>query len=209
MKTRLQRFQEKLQPNGDCIEFVGAHNPKGYGHFWTGEKQVYAHRWAWEQANGPIPDGLCVLHSCDNPCCVSLTHLRLGTNVDNNRDKTERGKNVCGSEHGHAKLTEEQVIEIRRLHAQDGLLHREIAAVFGVCRETIGDIVRHNRWTHVTGEPHVQWYRGSHTLTEDQVLEIRRIYAQGGISQEKLGKQFGVGRASVSAIIHRQTWTHI
>ena len=75
-----------------CIEWTGSRNPKGYGQKKVGGKTIFAHRWAWEQANGPIPDGLHVLHTCDNPPCVNVDHLFLGTNADNVKDRDAKGR---------------------------------------------------------------------------------------------------------------------
>ncbi|MHB1172823.1 MAG: HNH endonuclease signature motif containing protein [Lacisediminihabitans sp.] len=55
-------------------------------------RPVYVHRLAWQDANGPIPDGMLVCHRCDNPACYHLPHLFLGTYADNNRDMVAKGR---------------------------------------------------------------------------------------------------------------------
>lgn len=65
---------------------VNLHRPEG------GFRGVLTHRFVWEQANGPIPDGLCVLHHCDTPLCVELSHLSLGTHADNMADMARKGR---------------------------------------------------------------------------------------------------------------------
>lgn len=101
--------------------------------------------------NGPIPDGLHVLHHCDNPPCVNPAHLFLGTNADNVADKTAkgRGRGGRGEAHRNAKLTADQVREIREL-AASGLTQREIAARYGVRHTAIGKILRGERWGHLS-----------------------------------------------------------
>lgn len=95
------------RPNG-CQEWTGSLTPKGYGKIGRGHRglgMMLTHRLAWELTNGPILNGMCVLHSCDNPPCCNVAHLWLGTKADNNRDMAAKGR--TGSQrkthcvHGH------------------------------------------------------------------------------------------------------------
>lgn len=109
------------------------------------------HRLAWQLANGPIPIGMFVCHHCDNPPCCNPEHLFLGTALDNNRDRHEKGRSVIrvGMDLGIAKLTDAQVIEIRARYAHGGQTHRALADEFGVTRTTIGRIVSRAAWRHL------------------------------------------------------------
>lgn len=79
---------------GPCIEHDGYRNAKGYGQVRIGGrngKTWLAHRWAWAQVHGD-PGDLCVLHACDNPACINIDHLFLGTRADNNHDMIAKGR---------------------------------------------------------------------------------------------------------------------
>jgi len=78
-----------------CIEYEGTRDAQGYGRRrvdWSTSHLV--HRQEWERVRGPIPDGLCVLHRCDNPPCYRLGHLFLGTRSDNARDRQRKGRTI-------------------------------------------------------------------------------------------------------------------
>lgn len=88
------RFFEKVspEPNSGCHLWTAHCNREGYGTFKLEGKKARAHRVAWEIANGPIPDGLHVCHTCDVPECVNPSHLWVGTNTDNMRDCVKKGR---------------------------------------------------------------------------------------------------------------------
>ena len=92
-----------------CQLFLGPLTPAGYGHIGI----RLAHRIAWEEANGPIPAGLWVLHKCNNRQCINPEHLALGTAKDNSADLAASG-NAKGEKNGNAKLTDVQVALIRQ-----------------------------------------------------------------------------------------------
>lgn len=79
---------------GDCLEFRGSRNNKGYGVLSHNGRKQLAHRVIWESVNGPISEGLCVCHTCDNPICVHIDHLWLGTHKDNMQDMVGKGRRV-------------------------------------------------------------------------------------------------------------------
>jgi hypothetical protein len=96
-KSFLVRFFEKIHVPSDsptaCLEWTGAISSSGYGSIAGDEqKNISAHCAAWIIANGTIPEGLCVLHRCDNRRCVRPAHLFLGTRVDNNRDMAAKDR---------------------------------------------------------------------------------------------------------------------
>lgn len=83
-----------------CHEWMGHRHRKGHGMRYHDGKMRYAHRVAWELAHGPIPPGMCVCHRCDNPRCVRVEHLFLGTVADNNRDMFSKGRDMAWAVNG-------------------------------------------------------------------------------------------------------------
>lgn len=81
-----------METEGTCIRWAGNILRDGYGQKYRAGRRYQAHRWAWEQVNGPIPNGLVVRHKCDNRACVNVAHLELGTQSDNIRDAVKRGR---------------------------------------------------------------------------------------------------------------------
>ncbi len=129
--------------------WTGFRFPKGYGCFWIGKGETTkAHRIAWMIVNGKIPNGLCVLHKCDNPPCVRPSHLFLGTVADNNADMKAKGRQVCGESVVGVKLTESDVRSIRRLSGK--FTQVEIAFLFGICERQVRRIEKRKRWKHVS-----------------------------------------------------------
>ena len=122
-------------------------HPFGYGRRRIGGRGWVAHRWAWTQAYGPIPAGMCVLHRCDNPPCIALDHLFLGTRSVNSHDRHAKGRTRGphrGSATPSARLTEADIPVIRaRLAA--GEYQRVIGESYGVSRTTIRKIAHGDR----------------------------------------------------------------
>ena len=83
-RTPEESFAARTEGQGDCIVWTGHKYGHGYGSIWVDGKNVAAHRYAWERANGPIPDGMQVDHICWNPSCVKTEHLRVATPSQNN-----------------------------------------------------------------------------------------------------------------------------
>lgn len=147
------RFLRNVSPPNErgCTLWTGFRDPKGYGRFApSGTHATLAHRWSYEQRFGKIPPGLAVCHRCDVPACVNPDHLFVGTIIDNNADCKAKGRVAHGGAHGHAKLTEADVVTIRRLASQ-GEKAVALAARYGVVRNTIYRVISPARkhWSHV------------------------------------------------------------
>ena len=132
-------------PATGCIEWTGFRNPRGYGMVCCCGRVSPAHRVAWEIKFGPIPAGLNVLHLCDRPSCVNVSHLAIGTQAANILDRDRKKRQARGERNGAARLTPADVVEIRAGLAS-GQMHRELGARFGVSRETITAIATGRTW---------------------------------------------------------------
>lgn len=88
-----ERFWRFVRFNGECWEWTGSRSRRGYGRLKVDGRPVETHRYSYELHCGAIPDGLLVLHKCDNPPCVNPLHLFLGTQLDNVRDMFRKGRN--------------------------------------------------------------------------------------------------------------------
>lgn len=149
------RFWEKVsvREQNVCWPWMGATIRYGYGiidelRSTPNRRVLYAHRISWELHFGKIPDGLSVLHHCDNPPCVNPAHLFLGTMSDNMADMRRKGRHIMGTMFPWAKLTPNKVLQIRNRYALGDITIRELAKQFHVSASNIGLIVRHLAWKH-------------------------------------------------------------
>jgi hypothetical protein len=159
----LDRFWSKVMLGPEC--WLWRASPKErYGRFRLDARYIGAHQASWILARGPIPEGLHVLHKCDNPRCVRPEHLFLGTNQDNVNDRHVKGRDARGDQHGSrlhptvrprgeaqwlAKLDESKVREIRR-RAEAGEALAALAIEFKVTTENVRLVVRRRSWAHVS-----------------------------------------------------------
>lgn len=133
----------------ECWEWRGKKKAEGYGVVTNRGAEIYAHRMSWERFNGAIPDGLCVLHKCDNPKCWNPKHLFLGTHLDNIKDKVAKGRQPKGDKHPWAKLNSSQVAEIKIAILSGAETMTSIASRYHVGRSTIKDIRNGNTWRDI------------------------------------------------------------
>lgn len=153
-KSLEDRVWPKVNKRGptECWEWQGARGTRGYGFLVFDSRkptryQRRAHRVVYEMTHGPIPDGMVVMHICDNPPCVNPRHLRLGSFADNTRDAWKKGLITgggarFGEAHWRASLTWDQVREIRsRYRGRGQPSHDVLAAEYGVSRPTISQII--------------------------------------------------------------------
>lgn len=221
----LARFWRKVDKNGPvpahrpelgpCWVWTGKIQWAGYGMF-SGRRGVperKAHRLSWELAHGTHE--LCVLHKCDNPACVNVEHLFLGTQQDNVADMRAKGRGCnppvhIGAANFRTRMTAEQVIQIRELYAA-GTSQPELGKRFGMSQAKISDIVLCRVWKHLPGAaPQVRLVseRANVKLTESAVLEMRALHRKG-VPTRVIAKRFGMCVNAARNAITRVTWAHV
>ncbi len=148
----------------ECHIWPRKKDATGRGRIWVDGKIKLAHRAVWEMKNGPIPVGMLLCHHCDNPSCVNIAHLYVGTSADNSRDMVDRDRHFSvrhpeaaaemgrklglqntwarGTGNPKAKLSPEQVATIK----VDGRPTRFLVADYGVTRTTIQRIRSGDLW---------------------------------------------------------------
>ena len=152
-------YNQKNITETGCWEWTGVLNG-GYGHLSVHGKRILAHRFSLQQhLKREIPSLLEVRHMCNNPPCINPEHLKEGTHSENMRDmvlsnRQAKGKSlsdrlvgiprpkISGSKNGRAKLTEEDVANIRNSTESYAFLSSQ----YGVSRKNIGDILMHRTW---------------------------------------------------------------
>lgn len=155
-RKRVQKYESTVETRfwsrvnkKKCWTWTGAVSAEGYGTLRINSKTWLAHRFAWTLTYGSVANDTCVLHRCDNPPCVNPDHLFSGDRSINNKDKVLKGRQSRhdGIKNPNAKLTTEQIKEIRALYATGQYKQVELAARFGVIQPHISRIIRKEAWS--------------------------------------------------------------
>lgn len=144
IKEAKESFEKFVEKNSGCWKWKGSSSGKkfNYGKITFHGKSYSAHRLSYEIYIGKIPDGMLVMHKCDNPECTNPDHLILGTHVDNKRDQIKKGRASM------EKLNEEKVYEIKR-KLENNVLHGSISEEYGISRTTIWSIQTGRTWKNI------------------------------------------------------------
>lgn len=146
-----ERFIKNIEiSKSGCWLWKKCKDRDGYGVMFDTGKYKTAHRYSWELHNGKIPYKNLVCHKCDVRHCVNPEHLFLGTCLDNNKDRKQKGRNnhVVGEKCPMTKLTEKNVIKIRN-RLKNGELIINIASEFNVHVNTISRLKHYKSWSHI------------------------------------------------------------
>lgn len=209
----------------ECWPWTASRTEQGYGKFWTGGRTRGAHRVAWMLANHRVLTRWeLVRHTCDNPPCCNPRHLIVGSPGENSQDMVDKGRQCKGEGVNTAKLFEEDVLNIVQWYATGNVSAQEIAEAYGLTKQSVLSLLRKETWKHVErpdlsdlirqglsrgGAKRRSEANGNAKLTEEQVREIHRLWAEGVGSRDELAAQFGVAPSMIRRIVKGQFWSHL
>ena len=145
-----ERLASRSREDGECVVWTGRTNHDGYGLVDLGGRPRHAHRVAFEAAGGEIPEGGVVRHTCDNPPCIRPEHLVGGTQLENIRDRVERGRSAVGEKNSLSRFTAEEVLQVDA-ELRAGASQISVAKRLGMSASTVQSIASGNTWSHLTG----------------------------------------------------------
>lgn len=197
---------ERSDNIGGCWIWNAGKISTGYGAIYFRGKVRLAHVVSWIVNKGEISGRTLLCHKCDVRDCVNPDHLFIGTWKDNSLDMVKKGRTCHGERASSAKLSEDDIKQIRALHDPqnpNGPSQNQIAEMFGVSKTTVSMIVRGLSWRHSFVRGHIR----TRKLTREQISEIPRLYGRrgvGGMTQAQIAKRFGITQTYVSVIIKKQ-----
>lgn len=191
-ESDLMRFWAKVEQTPSCWNWTAADNGRGYGVFYWNRRQGYAHRFSYSIHHGELKSGLEVDHLCSNRRCVNPDHLELTTHkINNNRSTSPTAMNArkthCPAGHGYT---------------EGNTRYNNGSRCCVQCTRDQEKIRARNKGVRQVGSfrPH------NVKLDFDKAEEIRRIYAEGELSQSRIGEMFGVSQTVIGSIVRYETW---
>jgi len=214
----IKRFWDKIdvRENDICWNWKLSKNAGGYGRVRYKNSMTVSNRIAYAIMYGDIPEGLCVLHKCDNPACCNPKHLFVGTQKENVLDMERKGRSnhPRGSDLNSSILTENDVLKIRDLYSKGEFTHLEIAKTFNVSDSTVHNIVTGKTWNHIGGKRTYvgkggKKTRGNAKLNTSNVKEIKKMLKDKRLKNEEIGRLFNVSHRTISSIRSGHTWSDV
>lgn len=224
LEVRFERYYT-VDRDSDCWIWQMNIDSWGYGTITVDKQSRKAHRVSFELYRDEdlpefSPDHQ-INHTCHNPACVNPDHLYIGTAQENVDDAMEIGawddNRRRGSEVATSKLTEDEVIEIKK-RCLSGETQKAVASDYGVDHSTVNKIMVGKQWQHIGPDvtetdttPDVRYGEKNNrsVLAPDDVREIRRLYNDKDMTYQQVADEMGVGRNTVGRIIRGETWTHV
>jgi transcriptional regulator with XRE-family HTH domain len=207
----IARFESKFEKAAGCWNWKSA-TVKGYGVLQLSSPRILvkAPRMSWLIYRGVIPEGLMVLHTCDNPLCVNPDHLFVGSAADNTRDARSKGRlrgnvNASGQKPGEAhpmaKLSLTKMLEVRRLAQRKEMSQQKIAKLYGISQQQVSKIVRGVRWVPDAEnlEKVIEKLAAVEAQKDDTAETIKDMLSRG-FTQREIAEHTGVSQQKVSAI---------
>lgn len=204
LDIRKNFFQKIRLVASGCIEWTAARNADGYGVMGIGDRRTrLAHHVSWFLKYGVWPERL--MHTCDNPGCVKLSHLKEGTQAENMADKVAKGRQLKGEQVASAKLTNQQVEHIRELAATTNITLKDLADQHGVNVCTVSQIVRGKQRPHDGGVVGPKRFR--YDVGDGRRLTLDEIALEAKISYETVRYRIQHGVKGAALLRRRKEYT--
>jgi hypothetical protein len=206
----IKRLISKVMINKEngCWEYIGPLcRQSGYGHFACNGKTYLSHRVSYEIFIGKIISrGIYVCHKCDNRKCINPDHLFLGTQKDNMKDMSNKGRRAVGEKNGASKLTWERVNNIRKLWNTGKYTQRQLSKESQVVFQNVSFIIMNKTWYDRNYKRTYFENKGTSKLNWEKVNKIRKLWLTNKYTQTQLGKMFNVVSSVISRIVNNKIW---
>lgn len=214
MKTTRKEIKYIINEKGCYICISHVKDKDGYPRIRRNGKDWRMSRWLYTERFGEIPKGMLVCHMCDNPQCININHLELGSNKQNLQDMVNRNRSLIGTRNPSSILTEKQVLEIYKDREHE---NKDIAKKFGIDEVTVSHIQTGYTWGSILrkhgikpiGKGCAGKHNGSAKFTDEQIKEIRKKYESGKYTYVELAKEYNCHINTIALINTRRLWKHI